>query len=66
LKVESKMRFYPIRTYIKKKNENALYVIFHSSILFESEWYKRWTQTLVYLHLRPTELKDVIIRLTVV
>jgi hypothetical protein len=30
-------------------------------ILFESEWYKRWTQTLVYLHLRPTELKDVII-----
>jgi dephospho-CoA kinase len=24
-----------------KKNENALYIIFHSSILFESEWYKK-------------------------
>jgi hypothetical protein len=46
------------------KNENAMFSI----LLFylKVNGTKRWTQTLVYLHLRPTELKDVIIRLTVV
>jgi hypothetical protein len=29
-----------------KKNEKCTLCDFHSSILFESEWYKRWTQTL--------------------